>query len=119
MAFQIRATAFFLSPSLLTSALPGMLFQISTNRLMGQSADSLASAAGESNCGMSGSHSAASVAFGKGEMVFSASIVNVVMFSPLPAMFCGWTIDRSVPGDKQVNSFANVLNLQGSGGANP
>jgi hypothetical protein len=43
-AFQIRATAFFRSASSLTSVLPGMLFQISTNRLMGQSTDGLASA---------------------------------------------------------------------------
>ena len=64
IAFQIRATAFFRSASLLTSVLPGMLFQISTNRLMGQSADSLASAASESNCARSGLHSVASVAFG-------------------------------------------------------
>jgi hypothetical protein len=27
-------------------------------------------------------------------------------------MVCGWTIHRSVPGHKQVNSVANVLNLQ-------
>src|ERR1700676_4039817 len=45
IAFQIRATAFFRSASLLTSVLPGMLFQISTKRLISQSADTLASVA--------------------------------------------------------------------------
>jgi hypothetical protein len=28
-------------------------------------------------------------------------------------MVCGWTIHHSVPGRKQLISFANVLNLQG------
>jgi hypothetical protein len=64
IAFQIRATAFFRSASLLTSVFPGMLFQICTKRLMGQSADSLPNAASESNCARSGLHSSASVAFG-------------------------------------------------------
>ena len=60
----MRATAFFLSANFVTSVLPGMLFQISTNRLMGQPADSLANAASESNCARSGLRSVASVAFG-------------------------------------------------------
>src|ERR1700676_2947327 len=49
IAFHIRATAFLRSANLLTSALPGMLFQMSTNRLSGQSADTLASAAWSRN----------------------------------------------------------------------
>jgi hypothetical protein len=65
IAFQMRATAFFRSASFVTSVLPGMLFQISTNRLIGQSADSLANAASESNCARSGLHSVASVGSGK------------------------------------------------------
>src|SRR5580704_16191433 len=86
IAFQMRVTAFFRSASFLTSVLPGMLFQISTNRLMGQPADNLASAVSESNCARSGLHSVASIAFGYAVMLFSASIVNVLIGFSLTAL---------------------------------
>src|SRR5437764_14921761 len=48
MAAQTRATAFLRSWNFLTGVWPGIPFQISTKRLIGHSADTLASAAWES-----------------------------------------------------------------------
>src|ERR1035438_2499892 len=48
-------------------------------------------------------------------LLLSISIVSVMVVSPLPAMVCGWTIHRSVPGNKQVNSFRQRIESSGLG----
>src|ERR1700681_1920753 len=107
MAFQIRATAFLRSANLLTAVLPGMLFQMSTNRLSGQSADTLARAAWESKVvAVESPACAASAAVANAVMLLSSLIVNVATaVSPCPrAVCCGGHIHRSGLRNKQVNS---------------
>src|SRR5258706_16358295 len=76
----MRATAFLRSANLLTCLLPAMLFQMSTNRLSGQSADTLANAAWESKrVAVESPACAASPAVANTVMLLSLSIVNVAI----------------------------------------
>src|SRR5258708_22078353 len=103
----MRATAFLRSAKLLTCLLPEMLFQISTNRLSGQSADTFPSAAWESNrIAVRSPACAASSALANTVMLSSLSIVNVAMcdFSFTRESSRRRHIDHSVAHTKQVLS---------------
>ncbi len=106
IAFQIRATAFLRSANLLTCWWPEMRFQSSTNRLSGQSADTLASAAWESKWIVVGSPAcAASSALANTVMLLSSLIVNVaIVFLLYPRVVPRCHIHPSLPARKQVHS---------------
>src|SRR5437667_10108856 len=105
----MRATAFLRSANLLNCLLPEMLFQISTNRPSGQSADTFPSAALESNwIAVRSPACAASAALANTVMLSSLSIVNVAMcaFSFARELSRRCHIDHSVAHTKPVYSDA-------------
>src|SRR6266567_7655124 len=76
----MRATALLRPANLPTCLLPEMLFQISVNRLSGQSADTLANAAWESNwIAVAPPACAASSALANTVMLLSSLIVNMAI----------------------------------------